>query len=198
MAGLGLIDPEQSGRMIIDCNLNLPLLYWASEHSGDLRFRQAMLGGRVTANMNGTYTSKYDLINTAGELEESVGTIVRPDGSPLVASPTGVILKWKHNLSVGYNRGPFDVTLTQRFYKGYRDANDLNGNPHRVGSQALYDLVASYNVWRGLKLTMGVRNLLDRDPPLFINNGSQFQSGYDVYQYDPRGRFVYLTAGYKF
>lgn len=36
-----LNDPEQSGRMIIDCNLNLPLLYWASGHSGDLRYRQA-------------------------------------------------------------------------------------------------------------------------------------------------------------
>ena len=33
-----LNDPEQSGRMIIDCNLNLPLLYWASEHSGCLLY----------------------------------------------------------------------------------------------------------------------------------------------------------------
>jgi hypothetical protein len=36
-----LTDPEQAGRMIIDCNLNLPLLYWASEHSGDPRYRRA-------------------------------------------------------------------------------------------------------------------------------------------------------------
>jgi unsaturated chondroitin disaccharide hydrolase len=36
-----LNDPEQSGRMIIDCNLNLPLLYWASAHSGDPAFREA-------------------------------------------------------------------------------------------------------------------------------------------------------------
>jgi len=36
-----LNDPAQRGRMIIDCNLNLPLLYWASETSGDLRFRDA-------------------------------------------------------------------------------------------------------------------------------------------------------------
>jgi unsaturated chondroitin disaccharide hydrolase len=34
-----LSDPEQAGRMIIDCNLNLPLLYWAAEESGDVRFR---------------------------------------------------------------------------------------------------------------------------------------------------------------
>lgn len=36
-----LNDPGQRGRMIIDCNLNLPLLYWASDTSGDLRFRHA-------------------------------------------------------------------------------------------------------------------------------------------------------------
>ena len=36
-----LDDPEQSGRMIIDCNLNLPLLYWASDFSGDASFRDA-------------------------------------------------------------------------------------------------------------------------------------------------------------
>ncbi|MBD1382242.1 glycoside hydrolase family 88 protein [Bacillus sp. IB182487] len=30
-----LSDPKQRGRMIIDCNMNLPLLYWASEITGD-------------------------------------------------------------------------------------------------------------------------------------------------------------------
>jgi unsaturated chondroitin disaccharide hydrolase len=36
-----LNDPEQAGRMIIDCNLNLPLLYWAAEHSGERAFADA-------------------------------------------------------------------------------------------------------------------------------------------------------------
>lgn len=36
-----LSDPEQAGRMIIDCNMNLPLLYWASEQTGDQRFANA-------------------------------------------------------------------------------------------------------------------------------------------------------------
>lgn len=36
-----LTDPEEAGRMIIDCNLNLPLLYWASEETGDSKFRAA-------------------------------------------------------------------------------------------------------------------------------------------------------------
>jgi len=36
-----LNDPEQQGRMIIDCNMNLPLLYWASEQTGEPRYAQA-------------------------------------------------------------------------------------------------------------------------------------------------------------
>ena len=36
-----LTDPAQAGRMIIDCNMNLPLLYWATEQTGDRRFADA-------------------------------------------------------------------------------------------------------------------------------------------------------------
>ncbi|MBJ7414339.1 MAG: glycoside hydrolase family 88 protein [Niveispirillum sp.] len=36
-----LNDPAEAGRMIIDCNLNLPLLYWATEQTGDPRYRDA-------------------------------------------------------------------------------------------------------------------------------------------------------------
>ncbi len=164
----------------------------------DVRFRENVGPGRLDIGLNGTYVSKYDLVNPAGQLEKSVGTIVRPDGAPLVAAATGVILRWKHNLSVGYTWGPLSTTLTQRFYRGYETAADLNGDRFFVKSQSTYDLVTSYDVKKDLRLTLGVRNLLDRDPPLFINNGSQFQAGYDVYQEDPRGRFIYLNASYRF
>jgi unsaturated chondroitin disaccharide hydrolase len=35
-----LSDPAQRGRMIIDCNMNLPLLYWASEVTGDNSYKE--------------------------------------------------------------------------------------------------------------------------------------------------------------
>ncbi len=36
-----LNDPAEAGRMIIDCNLNLPILYWATEQTGDAKYREA-------------------------------------------------------------------------------------------------------------------------------------------------------------
>ncbi|MHA6724212.1 glycoside hydrolase family 88 protein [Sphingomonas sp. RS2018] len=36
-----LTDAAEAGRMIIDCNLNLPLLYWATAETGDQKFRNA-------------------------------------------------------------------------------------------------------------------------------------------------------------
>ena len=36
-------DPSQQGRMIMDCCMNLPLLYWASEETGDPRFKEAAM-----------------------------------------------------------------------------------------------------------------------------------------------------------
>jgi unsaturated chondroitin disaccharide hydrolase len=54
-----LSDPAQRGRMIIDCNLNLPLLYWASDHTGDPAFRKA----------------------ADRHIEAAARHIVRPDGS---------------------------------------------------------------------------------------------------------------------
>lgn len=36
-----LDDPSQRGRMIIDCLMNLPLLFWAATETGDMRYRAA-------------------------------------------------------------------------------------------------------------------------------------------------------------
>lgn len=202
----GLVDLTPGGEMSLIRQLSANVNSLKTEGIDlDLRYKESFMGGRFQAVLDGTYVSKYDLINTSGKTEHSVGTIVDQDGNPLVASPTGVILRWKHNLSASYSKSDWNVTVTQRFYKGYetgreiaQDGEDI-GKRHFVNNQALYDLVGSYNgLIKGLRMSVGVRNLFDKAPPLFINNGSQFQSGYDVYQYDPRGRFVYVNAAYKF
>ena len=58
---------------------------------------------------------------------------------------------------------------------------------------------ASYLGIKNVALTLGVRNIFDKDPP-YSNAGGQvfFQAGYDAQYADPRGRFVYGKVAYEF
>jgi iron complex outermembrane receptor protein len=49
----------------------------------------------------------------------------------------------------------------------------------------------------GLTLTVGVRNLFDRDPPLSFQTNT-FQAGYDPRYTDVAGRTMYVRATYNF
>lgn len=52
-----LKDPTQAGRMIIDCTMNLPLLYWATEQTGDPRFADA---AKAHVQQSATYLIRPD------------------------------------------------------------------------------------------------------------------------------------------
>lgn len=169
----------------------------------DASWRTSLGPGKLDVNLSGTYMIKYDATTPTGTVSHKVGTIVEDDGATPVLSSNnstndGVVLRWKHNLSVTYAFDSWALTWAQNYYSGYRDANDLNGDPHKVPSQALYDAQVAFTGVKNLKLAVGVKNLFDKNPPLFIPVSNQFQAGYDITLYDPRARFVYLSANYKF
>ncbi|MBX3738086.1 MAG: TonB-dependent receptor [Candidatus Didemnitutus sp.] len=72
----------------------------------------------------------------------------------------------------------------------------------KVGSYQSYDFRASYsfkswsNRWlQGLRLTVGVNNAFDRDPPFIPSEQDQ---GRDINTYDMFGRTYFVSATYKF
>jgi iron complex outermembrane receptor protein len=110
-----------------------------------------------------------------------------------------VVLRWKHQLAATWSQGPWATTLIQNFRTGYQVGHDLNNNKVFIGAEATYDANVTWKGIKNLTLALGVKNLFDKQPQTIgqaVTN--QFQSGYDINQYDPRGRFVYVTAGYKF
>lgn len=157
--------------------------------------------GKLGFDFNGTYMHKYDLETLAG-VQHSVGAIVDDNGNPLDVAGLGVVPRWKHVASLGWTTGWVTTSLTQNYYAKYRDANDLNGNRHDVPAQSLFDAQVGVKVPLASKhevaLSVGARNLFDKEPPVFIGNGSSFQFGYDPTMYDPRGRFLYVRVGYSF
>ena len=67
----------------------------------------------------------------------------------------------------------------------------------RVGSYSVWDLQGRYSGLKNTTLTLGVRNMLDRAPPL-SNQGGVFQRGFDPSYADPRGRMFYVAMSYAF
>lgn len=167
----------------------------------DVNARFPLAGGRLDIGLVGTYMIKFDQVSPSGAVSRKVGTLVEANGDPVIdADGGGVVLRWKHRLSATYTTGGWAFTLAQNHYNGYRTGDrQIDGERHDVPSQQTYDLNVTYTgLIKGLRLALGVKNLLDKDPPIFVPVSNQFQAGYDISQYDPRARTVYVAANYKF
>lgn len=156
--------------------------------------------GRFGVGLMGTYYTKFDQTSPGGFTSQKVATIVEANGDPVLDGDNGgVVLRWKHQLVFSYARGPYGVSLVQNYYTGYETGRrQWDGERNFVDAQQIWDLQFAYTGIKNATFRLGVNNLFDEDPPLFIPVANQFQSGYDVTLYDPRARFVYLTGSYKF
>jgi iron complex outermembrane receptor protein len=147
--------------------------------------------GRLSLNYSATYYLRYDAQNPDGTYTGQIGTAF---GTVV----TGVIPRYKHYMSATWDQGPWSATLAQTYQGSYTDQQtDLDGNLRTVGSLSLWDLQGSYSGFKNLKLTLGVKNLFDRDPPK-SNQQSTFIVGFDPSYYDPRARFIYGSVTYTF
>ncbi len=162
-------------------------------------YRQNIGQGRVDVGLNGTYMSKFDQTSPGGALSKKVGTLVESDGTPVIGASTGgVVLRWKHALTFAYTAGNWTGALTQKYTSGYEAGHDLNDKPTFVSSQSLYDVNVAFRGIKNFTFGVGVKNVFDKQPSTFVPVSNQFQAGYDITQYDPRGRFAYLNATYRF
>jgi len=143
--------------------------------------------------------NQFDQTSPGGFLSHKVGTIVEEDGTPVLgATAGGVVLKWKHTLAITWTQGALATTLTQNYNDGYRVGNDLDGNKVFVAAQSIYDVNLAYKPNKQSVWMLGVKNVLDTQPGVYVPVSNQFQQGYDISQYDPRGRFVYASLSVKF
>jgi iron complex outermembrane receptor protein len=155
--------------------------------------------GKLGVDYNATYYTKADLTWPNGDVEHNIGTMVDPDGNTLTLPGYGVITRYKHNIALNWSNPQFGATLMQNYYSGYRTGNNqVDGEPHRVGSFTTYDLQGQYTGFKNLTISLGVKNLFDKNPNLVIPTANFFQFGYDPSIYDPRARFYYGRVQYAF
>lgn len=142
--------------------------------------------GRLTLGLNSTYVSKYeyqDYIN--GPWNQNVG----------IYKGAGPIFRWQHAATATWVLNNWSVGVTGFYKSGYVDQYPEDNA--KVNSYATMDAYVGWKAYKGLELTLGVRNLTDRDPP-YSNQSDVFQANYDPRFTDPTGRTYYVRASYKF
>ena len=119
-------------------------------------------------------------------------------------------LRWKHNAWVSFTNEDWAVTFTQIFRSGYTNQK-LPGiaagtvvrpdfNP-RVKPYHIYNLSATYlGLGPDLRLTLGIKNLFDSDPPFAITYDGNTGAGssWEPRVADPRGRSFNVAAEVRF
>lgn len=119
-------------------------------------------------------------------------------------------LRWKHNAWVSFGNQNYVVTLTQIFRSGYTN-QALPGiaagtvtrpgfNP-RVSPYVIYNLsVSVLELGPAYKLTFGIKNLFNTDPPFAITYDGNTGAGssWEPRVADPRGRSFNVQVEVKF
>jgi outer membrane receptor protein involved in Fe transport len=147
--------------------------------------------GRFHEQVEAQYLFKYNLDNTQQIIHGR-------DNYDL-----GVYSKWKANFSTMYSHpGGIGTGATVRYVGGYRECDQNNCNssqPSRdVDRYYKVDLFGSYNFKTSAgrtTLSLGVNNLLNRDPSLIYIG---FAADSDAATYDYFGRFFYARLAQLF
>jgi iron complex outermembrane receptor protein len=146
--------------------------------------------GNLTISADGTYVNKYEFQNERG------GPFFNNAGVYAQSAP---IFRWRHNLLMTLASGDWVYNLSNRYNSHYLDQNTEVAPEfaRSVKHYSTWALSTTYTGNKQLELTVGIKNLLDADPP-FTNQVTNFQLGYDPRFTDPLGRTFYVHATYKF
>ncbi|MBL9190768.1 MAG: TonB-dependent receptor [Opitutaceae bacterium] len=153
--------------------------------------------GRFEVSTSFTFLDSYKKAQTRLDpLSELVGTDVTGAGED-------GYLEWKGKVNLDWTFKGFNVFVSASYLDGFEDL-DTDGNPFDVKSTWIFDAQVSYNFrsrfapWLSdTKVTLGARNLFDKDPPFASGFGGN-STGYPGFLYTSENQFVYLSVGRKF
>ena len=96
--------------------------------------------------------------------------------------------EWRVNTGVKWSRGDWSARLAANHVAGYHDDDQRDDVPagRRVASWTTFNLNVAWDVDDRQTVSVNVRNLTDRDPPVALGSGSNV----DLYNHDTLGRFA--------
>ena len=165
-----------------------------------LRGNVDLFGGTLAAGLDGTR-----LLKKREKLLPS-----SPYGPSLIGVFTfagDLGIKWKHNAFVTWGNDDVSLSFSQIFRSGYKNYQISATGAARpdynqfVDDYVIYNASVSYlGLGPNYKLTLGVRNLFNTDPPFAITYDSNTGAGssWEPRVADPRGRSFTVSAEVKF
>jgi iron complex outermembrane receptor protein len=172
----------------------------------DFLWKERVGDGRLTARLAGTHLlkSRYTTPGTNDQWETSMNQY----GSNSKVSFRNVITS-----SLTYDIGRFTHNVTANYRNGYKDkhhdvencavnTNDANQDcvdvQLDVPSYLTFDWQTAFRPLKGLEVSVGIKNVADRNPPLSLRNTGSHQLGYDPRYASAIGRTYYVGASYKY
>lgn len=104
--------------------------------------------------------------------------------------------EWLSNVGINWSYGDFNTRIWANYTDGYYDDDQRAGVPagRRVASWTILNLNLGWDIDTRQYLSLGVRNLLDRDPPVALGSAANV----DLFNHDALGRFVTLSYVYRY
>jgi iron complex outermembrane receptor protein len=169
--------------------------------SGNLDYVSAQFDNISNSDVKGVDLSvsavlaRTSLGRFSGTLESTYMDSWKQGGTDFVGvyASFGPVVRWRHSVTLDWDRGPWSASLTHLFQTGYRDQGDTRD----VGNYERFNAAMAYRGIKNLTLRFGIDNILDRNPP-FTRQGDYFHVGYDPTYGNPLGRTYRLAAQYSF
>lgn len=158
-------------------------------------------GGSFSAGLDGTYLLE--------KKEKFLPTAPYKDVRGVFTYAGDLGLKWKHNAWINFTKDNYSFNFSQIYRNGYENqalpgiANGTVTRPDynpRVKAYVIYNMSASVEIQEHFRITAGIKNLFDTDPPFAITYDSNTGAGssWEPRVADPRGRSFTILAEMKF
>ena len=149
--------------------------------------------GRLDLSLTGTYLLGYEY--TAFEGADTIDLSGKFGTDPYQGDSSAAFPKIQANLRIGLLRDNWNIAWTARFMSEVDDSEAAASNLVNSADAIWYhDLQANYE-WRNIVLTLGMRNMLDEDPPYVTNNDDMNTIHFS---YDTAGRYLYSRLNFRY
>ncbi len=164
--------------------------------------------GRLTSRLLWTHTLKHELQNGKdGPWHSDLGIFAEglsPQAGPVFKNVvrwfnTLDVGAWAHTVAINYKSSYIDQQFTADDCLAVdATTQDCVASRRTVKAYTTVDYQVRYTWRKALKLSAGILNLFDEDPPFTLKTNGAHSKGFDPRYTDPRGRTLYANVSYQF